>query len=71
MNSQEYLREEQALLPARWEIDEFIEATRDLRADTERLEARLQRLAQRAAAVLARNAAPASSGSTTRHGDAS
>lgn len=71
MNSQEYLREEQALLPARWEIDEFIEATRDLRADTERLEARLQRLAQRAAAVLARNAVPASSGSTARPGDAS
>ncbi len=57
MNSSEYLQQEQALLPVRWEIEEFIEESQDLRADVERLEARTQRLQQRAASLAARQGA--------------
>lgn len=46
-NSTEYLQEEREMLPVRWEIDEFINESQDLRADVDRLEARLQRLLQR------------------------
>lgn len=46
-NSTEYLQEERELLPVKWEVEEFIEDSRDLRADVERVEARLQRLQQR------------------------
>lgn len=46
-NSTEYLQEERALLPVRWEVDELTEAAEDLRADSDRLQARLDRLGQR------------------------
>lgn len=47
MNSTEYLQEERDMLPVRWEIDEFVNESQDLRSDVDRLEARLQRLQQR------------------------
>jgi ubiquinone biosynthesis protein UbiJ len=40
----DYLKEEQRSLPSRWEMDEFLDAVDTLRADTDRLEARLRRL---------------------------
>ncbi|PTQ87687.1 ubiquinone biosynthesis accessory factor UbiJ [Agitococcus lubricus] len=40
-NGGEYLREEAQLLPARWQIDDFIEEVQELRTDIERLEARI------------------------------
>ncbi len=45
----EYLREEQALLPYRDEIEAFAAAVDTLRDDAERLEQRIRRLQQRAA----------------------
>lgn len=48
-NSTEYLQEERAILPVRWETEEFTAAVEDLRADGDRLEARLSRLEQRLA----------------------
>lgn len=49
MNSSEYLQEERELLPVKWEVDEFVSESQDLRADVDRLDARLQRLQQRLA----------------------
>jgi ubiquinone biosynthesis protein UbiJ len=46
-NLQEYLQEELRLLPARHEIAPFLNDIDRLRDDTERLEARIQRLRQR------------------------
>lgn len=60
MNSSEYLQEEQALLPVRWELDEFADETQDLRADVERLEARLQRARQRLTRLTDRKGKPSS-----------
>ncbi|MES9943522.1 MAG: SCP2 sterol-binding domain-containing protein [Candidatus Thiodiazotropha sp.] len=45
-NLQEYLQEELRLLPARYEISSFLNEVDRLRDDTERLEARIQRLKQ-------------------------
>ncbi len=42
----EYLQEELRLLPARIEVDNFLEDVDHLRADTDRLEARIERLAR-------------------------
>lgn len=41
------LREEQDLVPVRWELEEFRSDNRDLRADLDRLESRLTRLQKR------------------------
>lgn len=41
------LREEQELVPLRWELDEFCHDNRDLAADLDRLESRLARLQKR------------------------
>lgn len=46
-NTGEYLREEKELVPVRWEVEEFINDNRDLRADLDRLESRLARLKKR------------------------
>jgi ubiquinone biosynthesis protein UbiJ len=48
-NVAEYLQEEGRDVPARVEIEEFLEAVDDLRGATDRLEARLQRLETRRA----------------------
>lgn len=58
MNSSEFLQQEQEMLPVRWEIEEFIDESQDLRADLERLEARTQRLQQRIANLAARRNSP-------------
>lgn len=47
MNSAEYVRDERDLLPARWELTEFVDDNQNLRADSERLAARIQRVQQR------------------------
>lgn len=44
LNTAEYLKEELQLLPARHEIDAFLDAVDSLRADLDRLEARIRRL---------------------------
>ena len=48
-NSGEYLREEAQILPARWQVEDFIEEVQELRTDIERLEARIALLQQRRA----------------------
>ncbi|MCV6589666.1 MAG: SCP2 sterol-binding domain-containing protein [Marinobacterium sp.] len=45
-NLQEYLKEESDLLPARPEVDDFLNAVDRLRDDADRLEARFQRLSE-------------------------
>lgn len=45
-NVSEYLQEEARLLPSRIEVDYFLESVDDLRGDTDRLAARVQRLVQ-------------------------
>lgn len=45
----EYLTEEARLLPTRYEVEEFLSQVDQLRDDSERLAARIQRLEQRAA----------------------
>lgn len=45
-NVSEYLQEEARLLPSRIEVDYFLESVDDLRGDTDRLAARVQRLLQ-------------------------
>lgn len=44
LNTQEYLQEEARLVPADAEIRQYLDAVDTLRADTDRLEARLKRL---------------------------
>ena len=44
LNTQEYLQEEARLVPADTEIRQYLDAVDTLRADTDRLEARLKRL---------------------------
>lgn len=44
MNTSEYLQEESRLLPAEAEIDAYINKVDDLRSDTDRIAARIQRL---------------------------
>lgn len=46
-NSKEYVQEELGAVPQRWELNEFLSDVDDCRADSERVEARLERLAQR------------------------
>lgn len=46
-NTGEYIREEQELVPVRWEVEEFVTDNRDLRADLDRLESRMARLKKR------------------------
>ncbi len=46
-NTGEYLQEEKEIVPVRWEVDEYLNDNQDLRADTERVEARLERLRKR------------------------
>ncbi len=46
-NTGEYLREEKELVPVRWEVDDFLNDNRDLRADLDRVESRLARLHKR------------------------
>jgi ubiquinone biosynthesis accessory factor UbiJ len=46
-NTGDYLREEKELVPVRWEVDEFITDNRDLRADVDRVESRVNRLKAR------------------------
>ncbi|MFN3586944.1 MAG: SCP2 domain-containing protein [Moraxellaceae bacterium] len=48
-NTGEYLREEKELVPVRWEVDEYLNDNQDLRADIERVEARLARMKKRVA----------------------
>lgn len=50
LNLREYLQEEGRQLPANYAVDDFMDAVDELAADTERLEARLQRLEQSMAA---------------------
>lgn len=47
LNTGEYLQEEKQVLPVRWEMEEFLRNAQDLRADSERVEARVARLEQR------------------------
>jgi ubiquinone biosynthesis protein UbiJ len=47
LNTSEYLQEEKNVLPVRWELDDFLNESQDLRADGERVEARLARLEKR------------------------
>ena len=61
LNGSEYLQHEQELLPMRWEIDEFIEQSQDLRIDLERLEARQARLTQRLQQLQQRNSSSGTS----------
>ena len=44
LNTSEYLQEEAGILPAEAEVAYYLDQVDDLRADTDRLEARLQRL---------------------------
>jgi len=44
LNTAEYLQEESRLLPTRHEVEEFLGAVDDVRADVDRLAARVQRL---------------------------
>lgn len=46
-NTGEYLQEEKEIVPVRWEVDEYLNDNQDLRADVERVEARLERLKKR------------------------
>lgn len=46
-NTGEYLQEEKEIVPVRWEVDEYLSDNQDLRADIERVEARLDRLKKR------------------------
>lgn len=46
-NTGEYLQEEKELAPVHWEVEEFINDNRDLRADLDRLESRAARLTKR------------------------
>lgn len=46
-NTGEYLREEKEIVPVSWEVDEYLNDNQDLRADVERVEARLERLKKR------------------------
>lgn len=46
-NTGEYISEEKDLVPVRWEVEEFLNDNRDLRADLDRLESRLARLNKR------------------------
>jgi ubiquinone biosynthesis protein UbiJ len=50
-NTGEYLSEEKDLVPVRWEVDEFLNDNRDLRADLDRVESRLARLHKRIATL--------------------
>ena len=43
----EYLQEEKEIVPVRWEVDEYLSDNQDLRADADRVEARLDRLKKR------------------------
>ncbi len=43
-NSREYLQEELGAIPMRWELDEIIQETQDLCADTDRVHDRMKRL---------------------------
>ncbi len=56
LNTGEYLQEEKQLLPVRWELDEFLRDAQDLRADAERVEARLGRLEQKLKKLNAKDA---------------
>lgn len=56
-NTGEYLSEEKDLVPVRWEVDEYINDNRDLRANLDRLESRLARLHKRVATLDANTAA--------------
>jgi len=49
--------EEKDLVPVRWEVDEFLNDNRDLRADLDRLESRLARLNKRINTLDANSAA--------------
>jgi ubiquinone biosynthesis protein UbiJ len=44
LNTAEYLKEELRLLPARYEVEAFLDGVDSLRADLDRLEARIRRL---------------------------
>lgn len=46
-NTGEYLQEEKEIVPVRWEVDEYLSDNQDLRADADRVEARLDRLKKR------------------------
>lgn len=46
-NTGEYLQEEKEIVPVRWEVDEYLNDNQDLRADVERVEARMERLKKR------------------------
>lgn len=47
LNTSEYLQEEKNILPVKWELEDFLKDSQDLRADTDRVEARLSRLEQK------------------------
>lgn len=47
MNTGEYIQEEKNIVPVKWEMDEFLGDAQDLRADTDRVEARIARLEQK------------------------
>ena len=55
LNTSEYLQEEKQILPVRWEMEEFLSEGQDLRADSERLEARLARLEKRIKTLAAKH----------------
>lgn len=52
-NTSEYISEEKELVPVRWEVEEFFNDNRDLRADLDRVESRLARLHKRMDKLLA------------------
>ncbi len=49
LDLREYLQEESRILPARWEMEEFLTGVDGVRDDVERLEARIERLMRRLA----------------------